>query len=142
MIRSLTLNNLVLVESCSIHFEKGLTIISGETGAGKTVFVQAIALALGERADHSYIRQGTEKALIEIAFDCEHSPKIPQLLEEAGIDYQEEELLIIRREMTRSGKNRAFINSQMVSLPLLQKVGSALIDLVGQHSHSELRCSD
>lgn len=142
MIKSLHLKNLVLVESCEINFESGFSVISGETGAGKTVFVHAISLALGERADATLIRQGEEKAFIEIAFDCENAPKVQAILNEAGIEFDQEDLLIIRREIVRNGKNRAFINSQLAPLPLLQKLGDALVDLVDQHAHTTLRSSE
>lgn len=142
MLKYLALKNLVLIESCEIEFGRGLNILSGETGAGKTALIEGIHLALGHRADSSIIRKGAEKASIEASFELSFSPALLKLLEEAGILAAIEEPLIIRREISHSGKNRAFINCQMVSLPFLQKIGKSLIDLVSQHSHQELRSSD
>lgn len=142
MIRSLEIKNLILIENCKIEFSPGLTILSGETGAGKTALTQAIGLILGERAESSYIRKGEEKASVEALFAIEELPLLHALLEEAGIDFDRKDFLVIRRELTQEGRNRAFINCQMATLPLLLKVGSHLIDLIGQHSHQELRSSD
>jgi DNA repair protein RecN (Recombination protein N) len=142
MLTYLKIHNLILIEACEIEFHRGLNILSGETGAGKTALLEAISLVIGERADSSSIRHGMEKASVEAAFDLVDSPRVLQLLEESGIEQHPEELLILRREIARQGRSRAFINCQMVPLPLLQKVGALLIDRVGQHSHQELRTSE
>ncbi|MBS0620806.1 MAG: DNA repair protein RecN [Verrucomicrobia bacterium] len=142
MIKRLILSNLVLVETCEIHFGPHFNAITGETGAGKTALLEAIHLSLGGRADSSLIRKGEERAFVEIAFDIEEPARLKELLEPAGIDFDPSEYLIIRRELVREGKNRAFINCHMVPLPLLQSIGSALIDLISQHSHEALRTSD
>lgn len=142
MLASLKITHLVLVEHCAIDFENGLTIISGETGSGKTVVVHAIALALGERADPALIRQGEEKAIIEIAFDLPTHHPVFSLLADAGIAVDVEDFLFIRREINRSGKSKAHINSTQVSLSLLQSIRKYLVALIDQHSHSELRQGD
>jgi DNA repair protein RecN (Recombination protein N) len=142
MIKSLILNNLVLVESCEIHFGPSFNVITGETGAGKTALIEAIGLALGERADSSLIRKGCDRAYVEVVFDVETSPHLKEQLEEAGIPLLAEEYLVIRREISKEGKNRAFINCRMAPLPLLQKIGAELIDLIGQHAHQTLRSLD
>src|SRR5579872_204909 len=142
MIKHLEINNLVLIENCKIAFNEGLTIISGETGAGKSAFIQALSLVLGARADSSYIRKNAEKASVEAAFIIDDLPLVQEILAEGGIEITAGDYLLIRRELTIEGRNRAFINCQMATLPLLQKVGAALIDLIGQHSHQELRSSD
>lgn len=138
MIKHLILNNLVLVDSCEIHFGPSFNVVTGETGAGKTALIEAIDLALGGRADTSVIRKGCDRAFVEIAFDIEHL----DVLEEAGITLDKGEYLVIRREIAREGKNRAFVNCRMAPLPLLQKIGNALIDLIGQHAHQTLRTAD
>lgn len=142
MLKHLILKNLILIESCEIEFGKGLNILTGETGAGKTALIHAIALALGQRADSSVIRKGENKATVEASFEVDRSSSIFSELEKAGIDFDPQEPLLVKREISLEGKNRAFINGQMTSLPLLQKVGSQLIDLIGQHSHQELRTSE
>lgn len=93
MLASFKMTHLVLVEHCAIDFENGLTIISGETGSGKTVLVHAIALALGERADPALIRQGEEKAIIEIAFDLPTHHPVFSILADAGIAVDVEDFL-------------------------------------------------
>lgn len=131
MLKTLTLKNLILIDACTIEFASGLTILSGETGSGKTAITEGLALCLGQRADSSYVRKGEEKAIVEAAFEV--SERIPYLE-----DFDPSELLIIRREISKEGKSRAFINGQMAPLSLLQKLGSSLIDLVNQHAHVAL----
>lgn len=142
MIKHLILNNLVLVDSCEIHFGPSFNAVTGETGAGKTALIEAIGLALGDRADSSLIRKGCDKAFVEVAFDIGTLSSIKDILEEAGLSADAEEYLVIRREISKEGKNRAFINCRMAPLPLLQKIGAELIDMIGQHAHHALRTSD
>lgn len=142
MIEYLKIKNLVLMELCEAHFEGGLTIITGETGAGKTALTQGIHLILGERADSSLVRKGEDKAHVEASFSISHLPKVKELLTEYGIDYNEEDPLIITRELSKEGKSRAFINNQMATLSVLQTIGSHLVHMIGQHSYHELRSSD
>lgn len=138
MIKHLILNNLILVESCEVHFSPSFNVVTGETGAGKTALIEAVSLALGSRADSGLVRKGFDRAFIEIAFEIPSS--LTPILEEAGIET--DDLLIIRREISKEGKNRALINCRTVPLPLLQKIGEELIDLVGQGSYQSLMSSD
>lgn len=117
MLRLITIQNLILIDSCKLEFKKGLTIITGETGSGKTAFIQAISLCLGERGDSSLIRKGEDKAIVEAYFT---------------------DGLCIRRELVRNGKNRCFIDDEMVSLSVLQERGKNLIDVITQHENKEL----
>ncbi len=142
MIKSLILNNLVLVDTCEIHFSSSFNVVTGETGAGKTALIEAIGLALGGRADSTLIRKGCDRAFIEVAFEIEALTHLKVMLEEAGLSIDPGELLVIRREIAKEGKNRAFINCRMVPLPLLQKIGEELIDLIGQRTHHLLLHSD
>jgi DNA repair protein RecN (Recombination protein N) len=142
VIKHLILNNLVLVDSCEIHFNPSFNVITGETGAGKTALIEAIGLALGSRADHGYIRKGCDRAFVEAAFEIESLPPLKIMLEEAGLNVDPGEFLVIRREIAKEGKNRAFINCRMVPLPLLQKIGQQLIDLIGARAHQTLLYND
>jgi DNA repair protein RecN (Recombination protein N) len=142
VIKHLVLNNLVLVDTCQIHFASSFNAVTGETGAGKTALIEAIGLSLGERADTALIRKGCDKAYIEICFDIESLPKIKELLEESGLSCESGEDLVIRREISKEGKNRAFVNCRMTPLPLLQKIGAELIDRISQHAHQALRTAE
>lgn len=135
MLKFLRLQNIILVEQADIPFSSGLNVITGETGAGKSAIMKALSAALGERSDASMIRNGCDKGTVEAIFETEQIPQIAPLLEEAGIDYDQNGDLIIRREISVSGKNRVFINNQLAQLTLLKNVGSFLSHIVGQHSN-------
>lgn len=139
MIRYLHIKNLALVETAEIAFEKGLNVLTGETGAGKTIVLTALGLILGSRAQSSLLRTGADKASVEASFELAEDSPTWKLLEEMGIESEPSDLLTIRRELTSEGKSRAQINCQTVPLPLLQKVGSTLCDLIDQSSHQELK---
>lgn len=142
MIETLRIKNLVLVDFCEIRFEKGFTIITGETGAGKTALTEGIALILGQRADASLVRKEADKAHIEASFNIENSKQVLSILEEHGLDISLDQPLILTRELSKEGKSRAFINRQAVTLSLLQSIGSHLIDMIGQHSYHGLKSQD
>ena len=142
MIEYLKIKNLVLMDLCEAHFDKGLTIITGETGAGKTALTEGLKLILGERVDSSMVRKGEDKAHVEAWLSIAPNSKILPLLEEYGIDANPHEPLVIRREISSEGKSRAFINQQMVTASVLQSIASHLIDIIGQHSYHALKSSD
>lgn len=139
MLKTLTLHNLILVKEAQIDFGPGFNVLTGETGSGKTALIEAIRLCLGARADTSLIRKAAERAIVEMTVDIDSLPNISQLLEEGGIDFVLGDFLIIKRELTKEGKSKAFINCQTVPLPFLQKIGSQLIDLIDQSAHYTLR---
>ncbi len=142
MINQLVLKNLVLVDTSTLELLPHFTALTGETGAGKTALIEAIDLALGARADSTMIRKGEEKAYVEASFTIENLPLTCRILDESGIDYDPRSDLIIRREITREGKNRAFVNGHLTPLPLLQKIGATLLELVGQHAYHTLTTSE
>lgn len=139
MISSLHIQNIVLVEQAQISFQSGFNVITGETGAGKSAVLRALALVLGERADTQALRRGADKGAVEASFDTAYPPALRQLLEAAGIHYSHDEPLILRRELTSAGKSRAFINNQLAQVSLLRSVGTHLVDIVSQHANMELR---
>lgn len=138
MLKQLNISNLILIEKLSIPFSKGFHVITGETGAGKSAIMSALKLIAGGRTDSGMIRKGYDKATIEALFDIETIPFIRQILEEAGIDHEDMDDLILRREISSNGKSRAYVNNQMAQLSLLRKIGEHLIEIVGQHANQRL----
>lgn len=130
MLASLSIRNIVLIDKLDVTFERGMTVLTGETGAGKSILLDALNLALGDRAQASLIRPGENQAMVVAEFDIGMDAGIKNTLEEAGLDFDER--LVLRRSLTRDGKSRAFINDQPVSLALLGELSSRLIEIHGQ----------
>ena len=133
MLHSLYVKHYALIEEISVTFERGLNIITGETGAGKSILIDALSLLLGERASADVVRKGAEKAIVEGRFDVAGAPKIQSLLKENDIESSDE--MIVRREISAKGQSRCFINDSPVPLALLKEAGDVLVDLHGQHDH-------
>lgn len=138
MLRSLLIQDFALINRTEIHFEKGLNIITGETGAGKSILIGALNMVLGERAQTHVVRKGKTKAIAEAEFDlCSNlNQKIEDLVKEHEI-FSENGKWLLRREIKESG-SRAFINDTPIPIQLLKKVGDLLVDLHGQHDHQLL----
>ena len=136
MLRSLYVKHYALIEEINVDFERGLNIITGETGAGKSILIDALSLLLGERASSDVVRKGAEKAIVEGTFVIAGSPKLQMLLTENDIDPSDE--MIVRREISVKGQSRCFINDSPVPLSLLKEAGDILVDLHGQHDHQAL----
>ena len=136
MLYSLYIKNFALIQELTVEFSPQLTIITGETGAGKSILVGALNLVLGERASSDLVRSGTNKAVIEAILKNVDTAKIDTLLSAANIEPAPE--LIIRRELSSSGQSRCFINDTPCTAALLKQVGELLIDLHGQHEHQLL----
>ncbi|MBA4318760.1 MAG: DNA repair protein RecN [Flavobacterium sp.] len=136
MLNSLFIKDYALIDSISVEFGKGLNIITGETGAGKSILIDAMGLLLGERASTEVIRKGAEKSVVEGIFSINGNKKLSQLLKENEIDFSDE--LIVRREISLKGTNRCFLNDSPVNLNLVKDVGNLLVDLHGQHEHQSL----
>ncbi len=137
MLKSLSIRDFVIVERLELNFERGFTALTGETGAGKSILVDALALALGDRADPGTVRQGAERAEIEVLFDTSAVPAVAAWLDEQGLDADPEQL-ILRRLIERSGRTRAFINGRTVPLAQMREAGEFLVDVHGQHEHQRL----
>ncbi|MCX8105959.1 MAG: DNA repair protein RecN [Ignavibacterium album] len=136
MIKSLEIKDYALIDHIQIEFEKGLNIITGETGAGKSILIDAMSLLLGERASTEVVRKGAQKSIVEGIFEVEGNKKVKSLLEENEIEFLPE--LIVRREISLKGSNRCFINDSPVPLNLIKELGDLLVDLHGQHEHQSL----
>ena len=140
MLLSLKIKDFALIEDIFVKFGKGLNIITGETGAGKSILVGAMGMLLGDRALISNIRKGAKKSIVEGIFDVVENKKIQNLFKENDLDNEPE--MILRREVSLKGSNRCFVNDTPVSLNLLRQVGNLLVDLHGQHEHQSLLRSE
>lgn len=134
MLISLYIKNYALIEETTISFDKGFTIITGETGAGKSILLGALGLVLGNRSDFNALRNSDEKCIIEAAFDL--SDDLLSFFESNDIDFEKNTL--VRREILPNGKTRAFVNDSPVNLNILSELGNALIDIHSQHQTQEL----
>ncbi|MGB9813855.1 MAG: DNA repair protein RecN [Thermovenabulum sp.] len=135
MLLKLSIKNFALIEDISIDFKPGLNVLTGETGAGKSIVIDSIGLILGERASTEFIRTGANSSFIEAVFD-NNNEEVGKILDEYGIE--KEELLIISREITSQGKNFCRINGKMVPLSALKNIGKYLVDIFAQHQTYQL----
>jgi DNA repair protein RecN (Recombination protein N) len=137
-LRSLRIRNLALVEFLDWELEPGFTVVTGETGAGKSIILGALKLLLGERADKTLIRTGAEQCSVEGLFEIADPVRVNELLSEQGIDPCEGDQLLLRRLLATNGTNRQFINGCQTTLSVLKEVGDGLVDLHGPHDHQSL----
>ena len=139
MLKTLTIQNLATIETLTVEFSRGLNALTGETGAGKSVLVGGLELALGDRASTDVIRAGESVAAVEATFEAPLPVAIARMLtKEFELEWGAGEPLVLRRELSRSGRNRCFICGQMVGVSELKQVGELLIDFHGQHEHQSL----
>ena len=136
MLKTLHVKDYALIEKVDVEFDTGLNIITGETGAGKTILIDALSLLLGERASTEVVRKGADKSIVEGIFYVKGNKKVESLLKQNEIDFSPE--LIIRREISLKGSNRCFVNDTPVQLFLVKELGDILVDLHGQHEHQSL----
>jgi DNA repair protein RecN (Recombination protein N) len=135
MIKSLYIKDFALIDELDVEFENGLNILTGQTGAGKSIIIGALNMILGERADTEVIRQGADKAIAEATIHIGQNDLLRKLLEENAVEFSDD--LILRREIRQSA-SRAFINDTPVNIAVLKQVGDQLVDLHGQHDHQML----
>lgn len=138
MLRALQIRDFVIVTEAEISFEAGFTVFSGETGAGKSILIDALALALGERADSSVLRQGATRAEISAVFDVPEG--LAQWLTDHDLGAADE--LVLRRVVDAQGRSRGYINGSAVTITQLREVGEHLVDIHGQHAHQSLLRGD
>jgi DNA repair protein RecN (Recombination protein N) len=139
MLHTLRIRNLVIIEDLSVEFGPGLNLLTGETGAGKSILVEALGLATGARADRAAIRAGETKATVEALFVLPPRSTLHELARERGIDGLEEGQLVVRREVSAAGSGRILVNGSPCTLALLRELGDELLELHGQHEHHGLR---
>lgn len=136
MLRSLSIKNYALIREVSIDFSPGLVIITGETGAGKSIIIDALGLVLGARAGADEVRKGEDKTIVEAVFDVEGNTKVKALCASSDLECPDE--LITRREVSSKGQSRCFVNDTPVPLTFQRAIGELLVDLHGQHEHQSL----
>ncbi|HYH43897.1 MAG TPA: DNA repair protein RecN [Burkholderiales bacterium] len=136
MLRSLSIRDFVIVDRLELEFGRGFTVLTGETGAGKSILIDALALVLGERADAIAVRQGAERAEINAEFELDEKSPLAQWLREHEL--AEHDACLMRRVIDASGRTRAFINGTPVTVAQLREAGEFLVDIHGQHEHQSL----
>jgi DNA repair protein RecN (Recombination protein N) len=139
MLTTLRIKNLALVPDLTLELQSGCNVITGETGAGKSIIIGALNLVLGERADRSLIRSGSDSCSVEAVFDVKklHAP-LKSFLEENGLEPCEENQLVLKRTFTSAGTNRQFVNGSATTLNVLATIGEWLVDMHGPHDHQSL----
>lgn len=130
MLTRLVIQDVVLIDKLTVPFEAGLNVFTGETGAGKSILLDALALALGARSDSGLVRKGADQASVTAAFDCAPSPALAALLDEQGLIVEDQ--IILRRTIAKDGKSRAFLNDQPIGVTLLRQIGGTLLEVHGQ----------
>lgn len=136
MLMQLSIRNFTLIDHLDIELDQGMSVISGETGAGKSILLDALGLTLGDRADSEMIRTGTDKADISAHFSIDNIPLAKKWLE--SNDFEALDECLLRRVITQSGRSRAYLNGQPATVQQLREIGSLLIDIHGQHEHQTL----
>ncbi|MEJ2552547.1 MAG: DNA repair protein RecN [Gammaproteobacteria bacterium] len=136
MLTHLHIRDFAIIDQVELELASGMTALTGETGAGKSILVDALGLALGDRADSSAVRHGRERAEVSVGFDVGTLPAFLAWLHEQGIEAEDE--CLIRRIVTREGRSRGFINNHPVPMQTLQQAGRWLVDIHGQHEHQSL----
>ena len=140
LLTALTIKDLAVVRQLDVEFDSGLTVLTGETGAGKSILIGALGLALGERADSSMVRNGAKKASVTASVDISKLPKLRHLFEENELDYLDE--CILRRVVNADGRSRAYCNATPIPVHLLKQIGEHLVDIHAQHAQQSLLRSE
>ncbi|MGR8921162.1 MAG: AAA family ATPase, partial [Gammaproteobacteria bacterium] len=136
MLTSLDVSNLVVVREVALEFGPGLTVLTGETGAGKSVLIEALGLALGGRADSELVRQGEDRATVTASFSVAGNAAVIEFLERHELDDGDD--LILRRVVRRDGRSRAYLNATPVTLATLRELATLLVDIHAQHAGQRL----
>lgn len=138
MLTEITIENFALIDKVRLQFGAGLNVLTGETGAGKSIVIDAVEAVLGGRASADYVRTGCERAVVEAVFDLSGNPERIRALSELGIDLDDDSLLVVRRELARGGRSTVRLNGRSATAGMLREAMTGLIDLHGQHEHQSL----
>jgi DNA repair protein RecN (Recombination protein N) len=137
MLRELRIRNLAVIEAVTVEFGRGLNVLTGETGAGKSIVIDAIVLVRGGRAQTDLVRAEADTAVVEAVFEIDAAGAAAAVLEEAGLAAEDGQV-VVRRELSRAGRHRAFVNDSPVTVALLERLGGELVEVHGQHEHQRL----
>ena len=137
MLASLTIKNIVLIEQLTINFSNSLCALTGETGAGKSILLDSLGLAIGARADAGLVRHGTDQASVTAEFDLKNTHRVFEVLKENDLESEGGEL-VLRRVLTSEGRSKAYVNDQAISANLLKTLGECLIEIHGQFDTQNL----
>src|SRR5215510_3642708 len=141
MLRLLEISQFALIERLRVEFETGLNLLTGETGSGKSIIVDAVGLLLGEKGYSEMIRTGSDRSTISGVFELEDGGTLSEAFETSGLELVDDEL-VIRRELVQNGKGRAFINNQVVPVGFLREIAPYLVDIHGQNEQQTLYSSE
>jgi len=138
LLKQLSIQNVALIDRQQIQFENGFSVLTGETGAGKSIIIEALNFVLGERASRELVKSGEEKASVEAAFRLAPNEPVLEVLQEQGIECEADGELVLYREFSLSGKNVCRANGTLINASVLKLLGDALVDIHGQHAHQSL----
>ncbi|MFO0071948.1 MAG: AAA family ATPase, partial [Gemmatimonas sp.] len=141
MLVELRIRNVAVIDTVTLPLERGLNVLTGETGAGKSIIIGALGMLLGERTAADRVRSGTDRATVEGVFDVSARPELRALLDERGIDADEQHL-VLKREVGSNGRSRAWINGSTVTAAVLADIGARLVSVHGQHDSRQLVDAD
>lgn len=141
MLHELHIHNFAIIEDISLEFDQGMTVLTGETGAGKSIIIDAVGLLAGGRGSSNYVRHGTKKCVLEGHFQTPQNQKLVELFEKSALEF-DPEILIIQREIYQNGRSVCRVNGSIITIGLLKEIGTYLIDIHGQNEHQELMQSD
>lgn len=142
MLRELSIRNLAVIEEIHVAFHHGFHVLTGETGAGKSILIDALSLIVGGRGSADMVRYGCDKAEMEAMFDLQQQHPVWSQLDRLGVQYSPEEMLVIRRELSAQGKSSCRVNGQLVTITMLRDIGEYLVNIHGQHEHQSLLRTD
>lgn len=138
MLRELSIRNLAVIEEVHVAFHHGFHVLTGETGAGKSILIDALSLIVGGRGSADMVRYGCDKAEMEAMFDLSPQHPVWKQLDQLGVQYDPQEMLVIRRELSSQGKSSSRVNGQLVTITMLRDIGEHLVNIHGQHEHQSL----
>ena len=137
MLEYMNIKNIALIQEAEVNFDKGLNVLTGETGAGKSLIIDALGFSLGGRANKDIVRRGEEQAVVEAVFSIEDK-RIENILDDMGIEYDEDKTIVIRRILHMNGKSMCKVNGTTVTVGQLKELSESLVDFHGQHEHQSL----